>query len=119
MPQHRSVRRYLYEGFHQVPVFNLKYQEPPVLLKFKFIVYRTAVKIYVEAKLLSMHENARFNYFINKNRQLILELSERLAIKHMNQCDNSYEQFIESQIIVANDQLKIEKTNEYLVSNVH
>ena len=48
----RTHRRYLYEGLHEVPVFNLKFQNEPSLLSFKFNIYRTAVKIYVEAKLL-------------------------------------------------------------------
>lgn len=48
----RVNRRYLYEGLHEVPVFNLKFQNEPVMLGFKFLVYRTSVKIYVEAKLL-------------------------------------------------------------------
>jgi len=64
-------------------------------------------------------KNAFFANFINKNRQLILELSERLAIKYMCQCDNDFAQLIETFIIVANNQLKIEKTAEYLVSDVH
>ena len=48
----RHHRRFLYEGLHEIPVFNLKYQEAPVMLGFKFSAYRTAVKIYIEAKLL-------------------------------------------------------------------
>ena len=50
----RVHRRYLYEGLHEVPVFNLKFQNEPSLLAFKFNVYRTAVKIYVEAKMLPL-----------------------------------------------------------------
>ena len=69
-------------------MFNLKFQDEPTLLFFKFIIYRTAVKIYVEAKLLG---NQRMGTLINRNRQLILELSERLAIKYMQQNDNSFE----------------------------
>ena len=48
----RAHRRYLYEGLHEVPVFNLKVQDQPVIMGFKFNVYRTAIKIYVEAKML-------------------------------------------------------------------
>ena len=48
----RQHRRLLYEGLHEIPVFNLKYQEAPVMLAFKFTAYRTAIKIYVEAKML-------------------------------------------------------------------
>ena len=48
----RAHKRYLYEGYHEIPVFNLKFQDEPVLLAFKFTIYRTSVKIYAEAKLL-------------------------------------------------------------------
>lgn len=64
----RTHRRYLYEGLHEVPVFNLKHQDLPVLLGFKFTVYRTAVKIYIEAKMLPQQTNYRQTYFINKNK---------------------------------------------------
>ena len=48
----RSHRRYLYEGTHEVPVFNLKHQNEPVMMSFKFAAYRTSIKIYIMAKLL-------------------------------------------------------------------
>ena len=116
----RTHRRYLYEGVHHVPVFNLKFQNQPVLLAFKFIVYRTSIKIYIEAKLMpTFQDNARWQYFINRNKQLILELTERLATKYMHMCENKFEALIESHLIIANNQLKIEKTAEYLVSDVH
>ena len=50
---------------------------------------------------------------------MILELSERLAIKYMCLCDDDFAQLIETFVIVANNQLKIEKMTEYLVSDVH
>lgn len=37
----------------------------------------------------------------------------------MQQNDNSFEAMIENLIIVANNQLKIEKMSEYLVADVH
>ena len=42
-----------------------------------------------------------------------------MAIKYMCLCDNEFAQLIETFTIVANNQLKIEKTTEYLVSDVH
>ena len=57
--------------------------------------------------------------FVNRNRQLILELSERMAVKHLVQNGNDFGQLIESELIIANNQLKIEKTYEYLVQDVH
>ena len=89
------------------------------MLLFRFIAYRTAVKVYIEARLVPNQETQRFAYMVNRNRQLILELSERLAIKYMVQCENDFVQFIETLIIVANNQLKVEKTPEYLVADVH
>ena len=61
----RQRKRILYQGNHQIPVFNLKYQDEPTLLFFKFIIYRTAVKIYVEAKLFG---NQKMGTLINRNR---------------------------------------------------
>ena len=46
-------------------MFNLKYQDEPTLLFFKFVIYRTAVKIYVEAKLFG---NQKMGTLINRNR---------------------------------------------------
>ena len=86
----RNRKRHLYQGFHQIPVFNLKYQDMPVMLTFKFMVYRTSIKIYIEAKLYPLPEQAKICYMVNKNRQLILELSERLAIKYMIQSENDF-----------------------------
>ena len=34
-------------------------------------------------------------------------------------CENDFSQLIETNLIVANNQMKIEKTTEYLVSDVH
>lgn len=48
----RGQKRHLYQGHHEVPVFNLKQQDEPVMLSFRFACYRTSVKIYVEAKLV-------------------------------------------------------------------
>ena len=96
----RQRKRILYTGNHQIPVFNLKCQDEPALLFFKFVIYRTAVKIYVEAKLFA---NQKMGALINRNKQLVLELSERLAIKYMQQNDNSFEMMIENLMIVANN----------------
>ena len=78
----------------------MKHQDEPALLFFKFVIYRTAVKIYVEARLFA---NQKMGALINRNKQLILELSERLAIKYMQQNDNSFEMMIENLMIVANN----------------
>lgn len=49
----------------------------------------------------------------------MLELSEKLTIKHLVANENDYSLLISNLFIVANNQLKIEKTTEYLVSDVH
>ena len=96
----KQRKRILYQGNHQIPVFNLKVQDEPTLLYFKFTIYRTSIKIYCEAKLFN---NQKMSALINRNKQLILELSERLAIKYMQQNDNNFEMMIENLMIIANN----------------
>jgi hypothetical protein len=48
-------KRQLYNGMHEVPCFNLKYADQPILLTFKFSVFRmnnNKRKIFVGAKML-------------------------------------------------------------------
>ena len=47
----KQLKRMLYQGVHQIPVFNLKIQNEPIMHIFKFMVYRTSAKIYFEAQL--------------------------------------------------------------------
>jgi hypothetical protein len=98
------MKRYLYQGIHEIPVFNLKIQDEPIMFIFKFTVYRTAVKIYFEAMLfpnqLTPHEST---HFINKNKRLVLELSEKLAIKHLISNENDFALLISNLLIVANN----------------
>ncbi len=56
---------------------------------------------------------------MSTNSKLVLELSEKLTIKHLVANENDYSLLISNLFIVANNQLKIEKTTEYLVSDVH
>ena len=42
-----------------------------------------------------------------------------MAIKYMCLVENDFSQLIQTFVIIANNQLKIERTNEYLVSDVH
>ena len=42
-------QRFLYEGYHKVPVFNLKVSDQPVLIALAFQVYRVGHKVYIEA----------------------------------------------------------------------
>jgi len=56
---------------------------------------------------------------VSTNSKLVLELSEKLTIKHLVANENDYSLLISNLFIVANNKLKIEKTTEYLVSDVH
>ena len=49
-------KRQLYNGVHEVPCFNLKYSDSPILLSFRFSVFRmnsSKRKIFIGAKMLS------------------------------------------------------------------
>ena len=59
--------------------------------------------IYAEAKLLQIQSNSMYAYFVNKNKQLILGLSERLAIKYMCLSENDFSRLVETFMIIANN----------------
>jgi hypothetical protein len=40
----KSKNRYLYSGIHEVPVFNLKLSNQPILVRFKFNIFRIVNK---------------------------------------------------------------------------
>lgn len=49
-------KRQLYNGVHEVPCFNLKYSDSPILLSFRFSVFRmnsSKRKVFIGAKMLS------------------------------------------------------------------
>lgn len=39
----------LYEGYHTVPVFNMKVSDKPILMGLAFSVFKVGHKIYIEA----------------------------------------------------------------------
>lgn len=48
-------KRQLYNGVHEVPCFNLRFADQPILLSFKFSVFRmnsSKRKIFIGAKML-------------------------------------------------------------------
>ncbi len=108
-------RRILYQGEHQIPVFNLKFSEQPQIHRLKFIIYRTLNKIYFEAKPLRELIMSRY---VNTNVQLIVSLSEKLAAKYLMSSDNDFTRLIEDRFIIANNRLQIEKFVEYTVDQV-
>lgn len=46
---HGLGRRFLYEGFHRIPVFNIRVSDKPVLIPLAFQIYRVSHKVYIEA----------------------------------------------------------------------
>ena len=56
---------------------------------------------------------------MHTDASLVLELSEKMTIKYLVANNNDYSLMISNLFIVANNQLKIERTQEYLVSDVH
>jgi len=121
-------KRFLYEGFHWVPVFNLKLTDKPLLIPLAFQIYRVNHKVYIEGlqqvpshMLLSNHEKAEhfkqerknqhsiFEAMISKNAVLVLEISEKQAQRYLGMCKNSFSKMIEEKVIVANNSLQIEK----------
>ena len=115
-------KRQLYKGIHEVPVFNLKLSNKPILLSFSFSVFRmnnNKRKIFVSGKLLSGQPRVSMSY-VHANANLLLELTEKAAQKYLLMSDNDFGTMIEDLIIVANSRLKIENVNtqQYTVSEV-
>lgn len=53
--QYLNRKRQLYNGIHEVPCFNLKLGDKPILMSFKFSIFRmnnNKRKIFVGAKIL-------------------------------------------------------------------
>lgn len=49
--------------------------------------------------------------YINFNSHLLLELSEKLAMRYLMMSDNDFGKLIEDLVIVSNNALKIENIN--------
>lgn len=79
----------LYQGENSVPVFNYKIAEKPKMKTFNFLIYRAKNKIYIEATLKKQWQE-KSDKFINQNKQLVLELTEKLAEKYLMNCQNSF-----------------------------
>lgn len=107
---------------HEVPCFNLKYADQPILLTFKFSVFRinnNKRKIFVGAKMLPGQPQISMRY-VHVNAHLLLELNEKQAQKYLMMSDNDFGRMIEDLVIVANSKLKIENVNtkQYNVAEV-
>lgn len=112
-----SRKRQLYQGFHEVPVFNLRIGNKPVLLRFRFSVFRmnNKKKVFVSAKLSSKQPLIASDY-VSPHSNLILELTEKEALKYLMMSDNDFGKMIEDLVIVTNSKLKIENVNSQLYS---
>jgi hypothetical protein len=74
-------KRQLYNGVHEVPCFNLKYTDTPILLSFRFSVFRmnsSKRKIFIGAKMLQ-GQPAICQRYVHANAHLLLELNEKQA----------------------------------------
>jgi hypothetical protein len=117
----RTSQRQLYKGVHEVPVFNLAVDEKPVLLAFKFSVFRMSnkKKVFVSAHLKARPGSLAQSY-VSADANLMLELSEKEAIKYLMMSENNFAKMIEDLVIVTNSKLKIENVTreQYQVQQV-
>ena len=76
-------------------------------------------KIFVSAKLLPGQSQIHMLY-VHANANLLLELSEKQAMKYLMMSDNDFGKMIEDLVIVTNSKLKIENVNtqQYQVREV-
>ena len=56
---------------------------------------------------------------ISKNKQITVDLSEKLASKYLNEEGNDFSRLIHNRFSITDDQLIIRHQPEYLVSDVH
>lgn len=55
---------------------------------------------------------------INKNQQLILDISEKQASRYLLIAENSFATMIEDKLIVANNSLQIEKLENHHIPSI-
>ena len=89
------------------------------MVKFKFRVFLRGVKVILKAIPLRGTGSETAPELITAGRSLTLELTEKLILKYLQQCEHDFGQLIESMLMVANDMLLIHRPVEYLVSDVH
>jgi hypothetical protein len=56
---------------------------------------------------------------VNPNKQLICELSEKLASKYLSASQNNFSELIVARFEIIDDKLLVRSQPEYLVSEVH
>jgi len=74
-------KRHLYQQIHEVPVFNLRVSNQPILVSFRFTVFRMAnkKKIFVQAKMLQTSMSKLVLMYVSLDAPLSLELTEKQA----------------------------------------
>jgi len=77
-------------------------------------------KIFVQAKVLQAQMNKITNQYVDVNANLLLELTEKAAMKYLMMVDNDFGVMIEDLVIITNSKVKIEDVNskQYMVSEV-
>lgn len=117
-----TKRRVLYQGMHEIPVFNLRVGSQPVLLAFRFTVFRLAnkKKIFISARMANENDLKIALIYVNTGNALLLELTEKAALKYLMMSNNDFGAMIEDTVIVTNNRLKIENVDrqKYLVREV-
>jgi hypothetical protein len=107
---------------HEVPVFNLRIGSQPVLLAFRFTVFRLAnrKKIFISARVAHENNAQIAMLYVHTGNALLLELTEKAALKYLMMSGNDFGGMIEDTIIVTNNRLKIENVDrqKYLVREV-
>lgn len=75
----------LYTGQHEIPVFNLRVGSQPVLLAFRFKVFRLAnkKKIFISARMANENDLKIAMIYVNTGNALLLELTEKAALKYL------------------------------------
>ena len=68
-------------------------------------------KVFVGGKLLPNSPPIAWEY-VNPNANLILELSEKEAIKYLMMSDNDFSKMVEDLVIVMNNKIKIENIDK-------
>ena len=96
-----------------MPVFNLVKGKQPILVNFRFSVFRISSKkkIFIQAKILPGQKNRIISLYVHPNANLVLELTEKQAQRYLMMSENDFGRMIEDLIIITNSRLKIESVN--------
>lgn len=96
-----------------MPVFNLKQSNQPILVSFRFNIFRilNKRKIFVQAKIMPSELTKTVLLYVDQNANLLLELTEKQAQKYLMMVENDFGVMIEDLVIITNSKVKIEDIN--------